>query len=307
MTENKIVKLQYLSTKEYEEISALEQLCVEKDQCNLKLEIDYKMSLERNQNNDDEKNQDEKSEDEKNEFLYYIDQELVGYLGICSFGGKRIAEINGVVHPEHRRKGIFTKLFQEAIEECKIKAYDKILLLSDRESGSGIAFIKSVGGLYSFSENRMVNSHPEQNEGVTGISLRLSNEYDMKEIAKQNAIYFGLPQEDIEGRVEELEGEAEIQEPNVYNYMIEKDGTILGKIKIHFQEDSGFVSGFGILPEFRGKGYGKQGLKQALHLICEKGLTSAELDVESENNNALRIYLSCGFEPVSTMDYYTYQ
>ncbi|WP_367114841.1 GNAT family N-acetyltransferase [Clostridium sp.] len=52
-----------------------------------------------------------------NEFLYYIDGVLIAYLGISSFGGNN-GEINGMTHPDFRRNGLFTKLFQLAIEEC---------------------------------------------------------------------------------------------------------------------------------------------------------------------------------------------
>ena len=40
---------------------------------------------------------------------------LVAYLGISCFGGN-IGEINGMTHPDWRRKGIFKKLFEIAMD-----------------------------------------------------------------------------------------------------------------------------------------------------------------------------------------------
>jgi len=60
------------------------------------------------------------------------------------------------------------------------------------------------------------------------------------------------------------------------------------------------------LPDYRGKGYGKENLKETLHLINEKHIYAIELDVECKNNTALNLYKVCGFEEKSVMHYYKY-
>ena len=79
---------------------------------------------------------------------------------------------------------------------------------------------------------------------------------------------------------------------------------IIGKIKVSREQKSAFISGFGIVPEFRGKGYGKQALKQAINMLNKEEIYDVALDVSAENNNALNLYKSCGFEGQSTMNYY---
>ncbi|WP_261177884.1 N-acetyltransferase [Anaerobacillus sp. CMMVII] len=61
------------------------------------------------------------------------------------------------------------------------------------------------------------------------------------------------------------------------------------------------------MPEFRGKGYGKEALIGTLQLIQEKNIYDIELDVESKNDNALNLYKACGFEEVSVMNYYEFK
>ena len=117
---------QYISEREYKEINQLEVLCSLKDKSNLKLELDYKVSVTKN---------DYIGLKEINEYLYYVEDVLVAYLGISSFGGNN-GEINGMTHPDFRRKGLFAKLFKLATEECQKRNFNNIFLLSDSKSRS---------------------------------------------------------------------------------------------------------------------------------------------------------------------------
>ncbi len=283
---HKICLKQQLSEKDYKEIKQLQEICRLHDKTNLKLELDYKRN--RNRNAIDKNIVDE--------FLYYVDDILVGYLGIVSFGGNNMGEINGMVHPDYRRKGLFTKLFERVLEECQKRNFTKLLLLSDGNSISGTGFIKAVQGEYDFSEYRMKRLNNTTLEKIDSICLRKAEKQDEKEIARQHTIYFGYPTE-----CESLE-----EDSGKDIYMVERDGGIIGKINIEYNDYSAFISGVGILPEFRRKGYGKAALKAALQIITEKNILETELDVECKNHGALNIYKHCGFEEQSVMDYYGY-
>ncbi|GAA0180933.1 GNAT family N-acetyltransferase [Clostridium sediminicola] len=281
---------QYISEKEYKEINQLDELCCSQDKTNLKLELDYKLNMRRNS---------EIGLKDINEFLYYVEDILVGYLGISSYGGSNIGEINGMVHPDFRRKGLFKKLFKLAIDECKKRSFDKLLLLTDGKSNSGVEFINTVHGKYDFSEYRMKLLNKPTSDSIKSINLRKAGKLDGKEIAKQNAVFFNHSEEYEWFPVEE-------GELNEITYMVELKETVIGKIRVEYSNNSAFLCGFGILPDFRGKGYGKAALKEALHLINEKNIYETELDVECKNNNALNLYKACGFEEKSVMNYYKY-
>lgn len=286
---NQFISLkEYISEKEYKEISKLQELCNSKDKTNLKLELDYKLNICRNS---------ELGIKNINEFLYYVDEVLVAYLGISSFGGK-IGELNGMTHPDFRRKGLFNKLFKLAIEECQDRSFKKLLLLSDGKSISGIEFVKAAKWKYDFSEYRM-KLIKVPTESMSSISLRKAEKLDGKEIARQNSIYFNDEEEN-----ESIQEEQEI--PNQVKYMVELNSEIIGKINIEYSDNSAYLFGFGILPDFRGNGYGKAALKEALRIINEKNISEIELDVECKNNTALNLYKSCGFEEKSVMNYYEY-
>lgn len=277
------------SEKEYKEINKLQEIISLKDNVNLKLELDYRLKILKNSGN---------VLKNINEFLYYIDDSLVAYLGISCFGGN-VAEINGMTHPDWRRKGIFKKLFEFAMNECSKRKFDHILLLTDGQSKSGIEFIKAVGGEYEVSEYRMETSNKTCDEDINLIKLRKAEISDKKEIGRQYSIFFYDEKES-----EYIMDESEIQIDN--SYMIELNNRVIGKINIEYKDNPAFISGFGILPEFRGKGYGKIALKEALKLINGKMINQVGLDVSCKNDTALNLYRSCGFEEKSVMNYYKY-
>lgn len=282
-----IILKEYISEKDYKEISHLEEICNLNDKCNLKLELEYRLNAPKSYDT---------GLKNVNEFLYYIDETLVSYISISSFGGN-ISEITGMTHPDWRRKGLFKKLFKLVIDECQNRNFNKILLLSNDKSNSGIEFVESMGGNYDFSEYRMKRSDKTPVGMGNSITLRKSNKLDAEEIQKQNAIFFNLDRDDIENFIDD---------ENISTYMIELNDDTIGKIRIECNDNSSYIAGFGILPDFRGKGYGKAALKEALRLINEKNIYDIELDVETKNANALNLYKACGFEEKSIMNYYEY-
>lgn len=281
---------EYINEKDYKEINDLYEICSDNDKVNLKLELEYKLNILKNS---------EIGINNINEFFYYVDKTLVGYLGISSFGG-HLGEINGMTHPKWRRKGIFKKLLEIAAEECAKRKFHKTLLLSDGKSYSGGEFIKAVGGKYDFSEYRMRRVSTISPERIDSIRLRKSVKSDRKEIGRQNSLFFNDAEEN-ESNVEEVDSF------NESAYMVELQGKTIGKINIDYSDNYAFIYGFGILPDFRGKGYGKAALREALNLINEKNIYTVELDVECKNAAALNLYKDCGFEEKSIMNYYKYK
>ncbi|HWT26888.1 MAG TPA: GNAT family N-acetyltransferase, partial [Mobilitalea sp.] len=236
--------------------------------------------------------------DRINEFLYYIDNTLVAYLGICCFGGNA-GEINGMTHPSFRRHGLFRKLFTLAVNECKRRSFSKLLLLSDDNSASGKEFIKAMGAEYDFSEYRMKLTGKAPSEDINPITLRPAGKDDRKELKRQDAIYFNDP-------IDSDDDTIEFFAPNEISYLSELSGNPIGKIRVDYDVNSAFICGFGILPEYRGQGYGKATLKETIRMIHENGIDVIGLDVECKNSNALNLYKSCGFKEQSVMNYYKY-
>lgn len=284
-----------LNSEDYYNIRNLQNRCILYDQTSLKLELDYKRN----------RAEREKDKSEKpHEFMYYEDGSLIGYIGICIFGGDTI-ELNGMVHPEYRRQGIFTKLFSCADAEWAAKGCAKMLLLSDHNSASGLGFIKQTGAAYDHSEYEMhLKKIPEQKRmgSQCQVVLRKATNQDAKEIAWQNSIYF---EEEFQ---QEQEGSVSLpEEEETYGtliYMAEAEGKTVGKVNLEVIDNTGAIYGLGVIPEYRRKGYGREILTQSINKLIEKDSENIMLQVATKNKSALNIYKSCGFEETATMDYY---
>ncbi|KLU62944.1 putative N-acetyltransferase YycN [Peptococcaceae bacterium CEB3] len=284
---------QLIDEEDFEKINELKTICINQENMFLKLELEFKLNISLMQK--------QESFDYVNEFFYYSGETLVGYLGIFSLGGET-GELTGMVHPLYRRKGTFLRLYNLAREECKRRNMRKVLLVCDKGSSSGLAFIEATGAAYSFSEYEMKVKLDKKyiSQKEKSVVLRKAVNSDADEIAKQDYICFGnrsgtemMPEDD--------------EKRNRITYMIETDSRVIGKIRVELNADDGFISGFGILPEYRNRGYGRQALKAALDLLNENNARNVALEVAAHNKNALNLYRSCGFVEESVTDYYEVQ
>jgi len=289
--EQPLIKLkEELDQNDYESIKHLQKICFEKDQTTFKLEIDYKLQRAEGK---------VASLSKINEFMYFDKGNLVGYIGICHFGGDAI-EVNGMVHPAYRRQGIFKKLFSLIREEWGKRESQKMLLLSDHKSVSGLEFIKYTRANYEHSEYDMhLRSDAVQDLTLNNMDLRKAVNKDAKEITRQNAVYF-----DLEFREEDIFFSEEEEKHGEFIYIAELDHIIVGKVHLTIVDGIGSIYGLGILPQYRGKGYGRELLTKSVLILKEKNITDIVLQVATKNKNALNLYQSCGFEESSIMDYY---
>ena len=294
-----------LDQKDYELIHMLEIQCAQNDQVTLKLELDYKLSDAKNRTADTVIS-------DINEFMYFNGEELIGYIGICSFGGiTQPLEITGMVHPKYRRQGIFSKLMELVIEECRRRDAEGILALCDKKSISGQGFLKKISAVYKFSEFEMYLNHKSyekvEKQRPSGITFRKAVNADATEITRQNMIYFG---DDSEGENENSEDSSillpeEEEKRGMTIYIAEKEEKVIGKVNLQMSDSgTGGIYGLGVLPEFRGKGFGRAILTFGVEKLKDANATEVMLQVAAENGTALNLYKSCGFQETSVMDYF---
>mgnify|MGYP001013024910 FL=1 len=279
---NSFIKLkERIDKSDFNDINNLNNACIDYDKIHLKLEIDYKLS-----NNEKYSNNMNKI----NEFMFYDDNKLVGYAGICDFGGDEI-EVNGMVHPEYRRRGIFTRLFSLVKDEFNKRDSKGMLLLSDNNSIGGISFIKRITDDYHHSEYDMnLDMDVIHKENFDNLVFRKVVKEDIAKIARENLKFFN--DNDIDGILFDS------------TYVLETGNVIIGRVRLEIVDNIGGIYGLEVLPEYRGKGYGRELLIRSINKLKESKVNAINLQVETKNNNALNLYKSCGFKVNYTMDYY---
>jgi ribosomal protein S18 acetylase RimI-like enzyme len=239
-----------------------------------------------------------RSGNETNDFLYYEDGILVGYLFVEGWGS-RDRELTGMVHPDFRRRGIFRFLLTAAKEECQQRNAQKLILVCEHFSKSGLAFVNALGAHHEYSEHEMVlGTFRERRNYSKRLHIRQANSSDLDAIVSVLATDSGNV-ESVNRWVAKL-----FEEPTSRFYLATLDQKPLGCLRLDFMSDQVGIYAFEVRLGYRGLGYGRQMLEEAIRAISAETQKRIMLDVETDNTNAIGLYLSCGFEIKTTYDYY---
>ncbi|MBM7580972.1 GNAT family N-acetyltransferase [Jeotgalibacillus terrae] len=229
-------------------------------------------------------------------FQHTENGQLIGYLGVYDFG--MTAEVCGMVHPDFRKKGIFTSLFKEAIEFIRETGYNTVLLNAPASSVPGQAFIQKTGAVYKMTEYQMKWNNNELSPPSEKLTLRKSQPADRAFQIDLDADGFSIPREEVEQFFD-----AEAADESTTSSIIEWEGQPAGKLRVHLMNDQYWIYGFVVSKELRGIGIGRHALLSVLHQL-QYGGREVHLEVEAENKGPLKLYESCGFEVYHAQDYF---
>ncbi|MGE6412835.1 GNAT family N-acetyltransferase [Planococcus kocurii] len=232
------------------------------------------------------------------DFFHYESNKLIAFIGLYSFGST--VEVTGMVKPTERRKGHFTKLFEEAMTSVQQIGYKKVLLNTPASAKAAQDFLKNQGALYKFSEHQM-QWEPQPLTASTGFILRQAESTDLKMRIRLDVEAFDISLEDATAMESRLN-----EEQDTEMLMIDVNNETIGKIRIQRRDSQAWIYGFSILPEYQGRGIGRKVLQHTVKQQSEAGY-SIHLDVETKNAHALRLYEAIGFVVKHAQDYYVYQ
>lgn len=266
----------------------LEQISQLAEQCNQTEGLMMKLNWSRLRN---------RPADEVNDFLYYRDDQLIGFLGLYVFNNRE-AELSVMIAPQQRRQGIFTRLLTEARREVLQRNISSLLFICEQNSTGGQAAMRAVDATYEFSEYRMDMQPGAASPAVPAcrVQIKPATPADIPVMAALDEACFNVP---AEGSAAELARNGSKQ-----NSLLLLDGEIIGKIQIIPQPEQTFIAGFCILPAYRGQGYGSAILARVIANLLAQGHQRLALEVETKNDRALNIYLRSGFVVTTAYDYY---
>jgi ribosomal protein S18 acetylase RimI-like enzyme len=271
-----------LTKEELFEIKTLQKICENEGGFQLKLNFDM---LENRIGN--------KQED----FFHYEDGRLVSFLGCYGFGDK--VELCGMVHPDYRRKGIFSKMLEMGLREAK-KHYPMVLLNAPTDSQSAKQFLMTLPCEFSFAEYQMKWQETELSVDPQ-VTLRpsISNE-DWEAEIQLEVLGFGLNENEARDFNQLIKDRSSDQ-----RLIIEFDGKAAGKMRVSESNGEAWIYGFTVFPELQGKGIGRKALSKVVKMEHQKGLPIF-LEVEAKNAHALGLYETCGFRSYHSQDYYKF-
>ncbi|OWA37196.1 hypothetical protein B9G55_03770 [Saccharibacillus sp. O16] len=280
-----------LNEQQLQHIKSLQQICEQHDGILLKLNNEMLRAQSRADNMD---------------YFRYENGQLIGFLALYGFGEK--LEVCGMVHPDYRRRGIFTALWNEALAAGRLASASAVLLNAPKASISAPEWLKTIRCRYAFSEYEMAwsadsvqaqpDAHTEQ-RSLPSISYRPYEPGDYDDVLRLCADGFEISESDTEQMLEEEEHSA-VRSRSMIILHGETVGTVATDYDVPGQA---WVFGFVIDADYRGMGIGRSVLQHIIRREHQAGL-KPHIGVEIQNDRALHLYESCGFRSYAVQDYY---
>lgn len=232
-----------------------------------------------------------------NYFLAYADEMLVGY---CALDRGSPIELCGMVHPGYRRQGIGRALLEAAVEECKRAGANRLGIICEEASLSGKTFVAIIGAEYRFAEYHMeLAAHQKRTGQDERLQLQRIGLQDAEAFIQMQAKVFGDPEDVVRQIVL-----PDIIDPQSSFYLARLAGTPVGCLKLFLHNNQAGIYGFGVLPEYRKYGFGRQMLTGIIEMALAEQPERIYLEVETDNQAAIGLYQSSGFTITTTYGYY---
>lgn len=268
------------------EIKKLQSICKKHDELEGGIFLDNSMNF---------------NSDMNNIFTYYKDNKLVSYISLFAPNQKEV-EISAYTMPKYRKKGCFKELLNKVIDEVKKYEVKDLLFVCEPQSVDGVAVVKKLEAEYEFSEYLLgYNSKIDGSkiEFTSELKLKKCELEDLEKLIELNKEIFD---EDYETSKSMVVKSFELD--TITQYAASLNGEFIGIISTNINEGECSIFGLGILERFRGFGNGKAMVKLLLRELEENHIEDIIIEVDSKNEIAYKLYLSCGFEAEMTFDYY---
>jgi ribosomal protein S18 acetylase RimI-like enzyme len=230
--------------------------------------------------------------------LYYEKQQLVGFLGAYFFYNEAV-EISLLVHPLYRRRAIGKKLINSILPLIQSQNY-KILIFSSPAQLNNI-WLLSNGYSYLHTEHYMerddLNPLLDYKQILT---FRTAISDDIPLLCAFDDACFPNKQVDAVDRFQHLIDGREYQIILAY-----QNNNPVGKAHLRWQADGATLSDIAILPALQGKGLGTSLITYCINLALSEGKPHLNLDVETHNERALKLYTRLGFLTKNACDYWS--
>lgn len=281
-----IKKFSEASEKIKKEIREVELICKEHDKLNGSIFFDTSINY---------------NPKIKSLFLLYDNDILISLISMF-IPTRDEAEISAYTLPKYRRKGYFKKLLHEAIKELSKYNISDLIFVCEPQSNDGNKVIEKLKAEFDFTEYLL-----RYNNSVDDMEVRPTPEINVEEAEKEDLeSLIHLSQEIFNDKYEDAKSMImkSFESENRIQYMGLLDQKLIGIASVSFENDEASISGFGISPQYQGKGFGRAMLKRILRDLKNRGREHITIEVDSTNKNAFNLYRKCGFEVEMSFDYY---
>ncbi|GAA4652882.1 GNAT family N-acetyltransferase [Anaerocolumna aminovalerica] len=282
-------KLHQLDKQQKIEVKKLVSKCLTADGLSRELYLDNDMNLYENLDSF---------------FLLYDQKQLVSVLTIFQMN-EREAEISGYTLPDKRKKGYFTALLNAAEEELlDFDIYDMVFV-AEPNSTSGKMAALSLGASFIKSEYllrlKLEDYTKKYSEFLSNLNF-IVKPLTSKDIMQAAYIHSEIFKTEFQESEELIQNILESDCMVCYGAKLEEE--LIGICNVNYGKNKASIFGYGVIPRFQGKGYGKGLINYVLRQLIKDKVSEVTLQVSSNSKNAMKIYNYLGFQIVTQYDYY---
>lgn len=218
-----------------------------------------------------------------------------GLRGFCSIDAGTPPELVPVVARPLRRQGLGRRLLGAARRECGPGPF---LLICEERSTAGMDFARALGLEAAHSEHRMWLRDLAQRPAPIEIDLVPLVPTYMDDFV--DIISEGFEQDAGQIRAR---AEAMLEDSTVTAFVGISEGRVITTARLYPQGDDAFLYGLVVAPRWRGRGVGRAMVEAIIGEASRRGAHRLGLEVETDNDVAIGLYTSRGFQRSTTYRY----
>ncbi|GAB6153909.1 GNAT family N-acetyltransferase [Desulfosporosinus burensis] len=264
-----------LSERVLNEVLNLENVCLDYDNLKGSLFLDPSLNFDQTINSF---------------HLYYKKGELISMISMF-IPTRQEAEISAYTLPKFRENGYFKALLANAVEELRKFQIPDILFVCEKPSISGKKVLAALNAEYEHTEYFMrFNKSRYAARETYRLLWRKAELKDLEKTITTSMRIFDDSYEDAKSLLEKC-FESETRE----QHLVFLNDEIVGIGSANIEGEDVSIFGLGLIPEYRGQGYGNELLHLIIDDLLQRGRTDLTIEVNSENANALGLYQKTGF------------
>jgi len=223
-------------------------------------------------------------------------------IGLATAPPGREIEATIAVVPAARRQGIGRQLLMSIQNELRVRSIPTALLVADLKVPAARHFLAAVGAEWEEAEYRLSLRAADPRTvppHIPGLALRAATPADAPALNRIQMQAFARPAEVAGAHIA-----AGLAETHRHFVLAEIAGDAVGMVRCGTWAGVGDITSLGVLPAWRGRGIGRALLLDAIATLFASGLERVDLEVETGNTTALRLYESIGFRITAEYGYY---
>jgi ribosomal protein S18 acetylase RimI-like enzyme len=229
--------------------------------------------------------------------LYYQQQQLVGFLSLYFFY-ETACEMAVMVSPTWRRRGIARQMLASALPLVSLRELREVICSSPSQLNND--WFLAHGWQYKNTELHMQwrGSLPTEPSNPA-IRVRPATTADIPFLVEIDNLCFATSKSAMVKRFTAL-----LQNSSYQLFVILYGDQLVGKAHLQHKSNQVHLSDIAILPQRRRQGFGRCLIEHSVRFAqCQYALPT-HLDVEADNQQAVSLYQSMGFESINTCDFW---